>query len=116
MGATLHYDVHDTTHLPAILQKEIVKDMAAYEENLEKFHSRVAAEDRASPIYKFLCFVLSERFQNTSILSHNGGRFDEIFVMQIVKAFLGLSISSKQTCEYVCTNFFSTFSREAKNW
>ena len=63
---------------------EMLLDYAAYRENLQNFHFKVAPATRKSPIYKFLAFTLNHRHAGRCILSMYGFRFDMIFVINVL--------------------------------
>ena len=64
----------------------------AYQDNLRKFDHIASADLKKRPVYKFLCFLLSDLHRNRIVFSHFGHKFD---IQLLAKAAVSLNLTPK---------------------
>ena len=82
--SNIHWNLHSYVEESKNDNKEILLDYKEFLLNLKKFHNIVPGNMRKRPMYKFLCFILNPRHQNTTILSHYGSKFDMIILCELL--------------------------------
>ena len=63
---------------------DIMEDYKAYYATWKKYSNTVPPSTRTRPLFKFLCFILNDKHRSRTITSHYGGRFDIIFLLQLL--------------------------------
>ena len=61
-----------------------MEDYKAYYATWKKYSNTVPPSTRTRPLFKFLCFILNDKHRSRTITSHYGGRFDIIFLLQLL--------------------------------